>query len=470
MPGLADLDAVELRRLLDVGETSATEVMEAHLARIETVNDRLNAIVTLDLEHALASARRADAASRAQPRGRLFGLPIAVKDLVDTAGMRTTYGSPIYRDHVPTVDAPLVQRLRAADAIIIGKTNTPEYGAGSQTFNQVFGPTRNPYDPARTVGGSSGGAAAAVAAGMVPVADGSDLGGSLRNPASFCNVVGFRTTPGLVPRDSSDRWDPLSVYGPIGRTVADAALLLAALAEPDARAPLGFGRLSGKVAEIPLQGLRIAWSPNLGDLPIEPSVVAALERGLAGLERHGCTIEPAEPELAGVDEAFEVLRALTYVRDYADDLAAHPTLVKETVAWNIAEGLAMDGARIVAAQRRRSEIFRSFAAFLEDYDAFALPAAAVLPFPVETEWVREIAGVRCETYIEWMRVCTRISVTAHPAISIPFAFSENGLPIGLQLVGRYREDDRLLSLAAAIERATDASARKPPLGDRGSWV
>jgi len=464
MPGLADLDAVELRRLLDDGETSATEVMEAHLARIASVNDRLNAIVTLDAEGALTSARRADAAPRSEPRGLLFGLPIAVKDLVDTAGMRTTFGSPIYRDHTPTTDAPLVRNLRAAGAIVIGKTNTPEFGAGSQTFNPVFGATRNPYDTTRTVGGSSGGAAAAVAAGMVPVADGSDLGGSLRNPASFCNVVGFRPTAGLVPRDATDLWEPLSVYGPIARNVADAALLLAALAGPDDRVPLASASPSSQVAETSLEGLRIAWSPNLGDLPIEPSVVTALEDGLAALERQGCTIDRADPELPGVDETFDVLRALAYVRDHGQDLADHPTLVKETVAWNIREGLALEGARIAAAQRRRSELFRRFAAFVGHYDAFALPAVAVEPFPVETEWVREIAGVPCETYIDWMRVCTRISVTAHPAISIPFAFADSGLPIGLQLVGRYREDERLLGVAAAIERVTDASARKPPLG------
>src|SRR5262245_18287734 len=266
MPSLADLDAVELRRLLDASETSAVEVMEAHLSRIEAVNGRLNAIVTLDAEDALASARRADAAPRSEPRGLLFGLPIAVKDLVDTAGMRTTFGSPIHRDRVPAADAPLVQNLRATGAIVIGKTNTPEFGAGSQTFNPVFGPTRNPYDPTRTVGGSSGGAAAAVAAGMVPVADGSDLGGSLRNPASFCNVVGYRPTAGHVPRDATDLWEPFLVYGPIARNVADAALLLAALAGPDNRPPLGIGGPSSQVGEIPLHELRIAWSPNLGDL------------------------------------------------------------------------------------------------------------------------------------------------------------------------------------------------------------
>jgi amidase len=442
------LSAVELRRLLGAGELSATEAVAACLERIDALNGSLNAVVTVDPEGALAAARRADAA----PRGDaplLHGVPIGIKDLVDVAGMRTTFGSPIYRDRVASEDASHVARLRDAGAIVVGKTNTSEFGAGSQTFNPVFGATRNPYDLTRTAGGSSGGAAAAVAAGMLPFADGSDFGGSLRNPASFCGVVGFRPTASLVPRlDAADLWDPLSVVGPIARTVHDAALLLQGLIEADARAAFD---LTGDDARGALRGLRIAWSPNLGDLPVERSVLSALEHSLTQLERDGCVIEEHDPPLAGADETFHVLRALAFVRDHLDDVTNHRELVKETVIWNVEEGLALDPTRIARAQRRRSELFRAFATFMERYDVLALPASAVAPFPIDVEWVREVNGEPCETYLDWMRICTRISVTAHPAISVPFAFTDDGLPVGLQLVGRYGQDADLLRLAAAVE-------------------
>ncbi len=462
MDALVERSAVELGAMLVARQVSATEVVEAYLRRISAVNGRINAIVTLDPEGALSAARRLDAQPRAVPSGSLHGLPIAIKDLVDVAGMRTTLGSPIYRDRVPSQDASHVSRLRDACAIIVGKTNTSEFGAGSQTYNTVFGVTRNPYDLRRTAGGSSGGAAAAVAAGMVPFADGSDLGGSLRNPASFCNVVGFRPSPGVVGQsEATDLWDPLSVVGPIARSVEDARLLVQALADPAPGAGFALTGSEAEDAPVELKGLRVAWSRNLGDLPIEPAVVSALERNLERLESHGCSIEEADPQLPDADETFHVLRALAFVRDRRDDVADHPELVKDTVIWNVEEGLALDAVRIARAQRRRSELFRSFARFLQGFDVLALPACAVLPFPAEVEWPREVDGHVCDTYLDWMRVCTRISLTAHPAISVPFAFSEEGLPIGLQLVGRYRQDERLLRVAAAIEGVSGASSRRP---------
>jgi amidase len=452
--------------MLDGREVAASEVVTAYLTRIAAVNGDVNAIVTLDGEGALEAARRADAVSRAKATGVLHGLPIAIKDLVDVAGMRTTLGSPIYRDRVPLKDASHVSQLRDAGAIIVGKTNTSEFGAGSQTFNPVFGVTRNPYDLSRTAGGSSGGAAAAVSAGMIPFADGSDFGGSLRNPASFCNVVGFRPSPGVVPQlEASDLWDPLSVVGPIARTVEDASLLLRALAEPALAGTFGSARQRAPGAEVELKGLRIAWSRNLGDLPIEESVLTALERNLEALERYGCVVEEDEPRLIGADETFEVLRALSFLRERLDDVTNHPGLVKNTVIWNVEEGLALDAERIARAQRQRSELFRSFATFLQPYDVLALPACSVVPFPAEVEWVREVNGQKFDNYLGWMRVCTRISVTAHPAISIPFAFSEDGLPVGLQLVGRYRQDETLLRIAAAIEAVSPAASRKPVLAN-----
>jgi amidase len=345
-----------------------------------------------------------------------------------------------------------VRRLRDAGAIVVGKTNTPEFGAGSQTFNPVFGVTRNPYDLSRTAGGSSGGAAAAVAAGMLPFADGSDLGGSLRNPASFCNVVGLRPTPGRVPDpDAIELWEPLSVAGPVARTVADTALLLDALAE--SRTDPG----------VDLGGRRIAWSRDLGGLPVEPAVTAALEQMRPLLDELGFDVVEEEPDLEPADEVFHVLRALGFVRRLGEEVRAHRDAVKETVVWNFEQGLALDPERIARAQAMRSDLFRRMAAFLEDYAALALPASLVPPFPAEQEWVDEIAGVRLETYLDWMRACTRISVTAHPAISIPFAFTADGLPVGLQLVGRYGDERGLLELAARIEAAAGASRRRPSL-------
>jgi amidase len=296
--------ATELAAGIRAREFSAREVVEAHLARIEAVNPRVNAIVTLDAEGAL---RQADAADAREPAGVLHGLPIAVKDLEDTAGLRTTYGSPLFADNVPDHDSLLVERLRAAGAIIVGKTNTPEFGAGSQTFNAVFGATRNPWDLSRTPGGSSGGAAAAVASGLLPFADGSDLGASVRNPAAFCSLVGLRPSPGVIPdAGPGDPWNPLPVLGPIARTVEDVELLLSALAGHDPRDPLSVGApFAPRRADV--RGLRVAWSPTLGGLPVEPAVTAVLETRRATLEALGCIVEPAEPSFFWDDESLDVL-------------------------------------------------------------------------------------------------------------------------------------------------------------------
>jgi amidase len=459
---LWERSAVELQGLIARREASSVEVVTAFLERIDVVNPAVNAVVTLVPERALADAAAADREST--PRGPLHGLPIAIKDLVDTAGIRTTYGSPLYAGHVPDADAWLVRRLREAGAIVVGKTNTPEFGAGSQTFNPVFGATRNPYDLSRTVGGSSGGAAAAVAAGMLPFADGSDLGGSLRNPASFCNVVGLRPTPGRVPDpERDDLWEPLSVVGPVARTVADAAVLLGALADP-LSVPFALREWSTPDFATDLRGRRIAWSRDLGGLPVDPAVTTALEEMRPVLAELGCDVVDAEPDLAAADEVFHVLRALGFVRRHAEEVRAHRDAVKETIVWNVEQGLALEPERIARAQSMRSELFRRTAAFLEHYDALALPASLVPPFPVEQEWVDEIDGVRLGTYLDWMRACTRISVTAHPAISIPFGFTAEGLPVGLQLVGRYGDERGLLELAAGIEVAAGASQRRPRLG------
>jgi amidase len=468
MTELWQLTATELAARIRRREVSAAAVMDAFLARIAAVNPAVNAIVTLDAEGARQGAAEADRRLAAgEAVGPLHGLPIAVKDLEDTAGMRTTYGSPIYRDHVPGQDTPMVVRLRGAGAIVIGKTNTPEFGAGSQTFNAVFGATRNPYDLSRTPGGSSGGAAAAVATGMLPLADGSDLGASVRNPAAFCNVVGLRPSPGRIPDPtSSSAWSPLSVYGPLARTVADATLLLRALSGPDPGDPLSLPD-PPESFDLDLRsdptGRRIAWSRNLGDLPVEPEVAAVLEESRSTLTAMGCVVEDVEPDLPGADEAFEVLRAVGYAQGFADLLRDHGDQLKATVVENTRFGLSLTGDRIARALTLQTAIFHRTRELLERYDALALPVAQVAPFAVEEEWVREIDGVPMGSYIEWMRTCSRITVTAHPAISVPAGFTADGLPIGLQLVGRYRDEPSLLRLAAAFEAATHVADRRPPL-------
>jgi len=449
--------AVELARLIRARELSAAELLSAVLARITEANPAINAIVTLAAEQAAATARGLDAqAARGSFAGPLHGLPIAVKDLAETAGIRTTFGSPLFASYVPDFDAPHVARLKQAGAVVIGKTNTPEFGAGSQTFNRLFGPTRNPHDTRLTPGGSSGGAAAAVAAGLIPFADGSDLAASVRNPASFCGLVGLRTTPGLVP---ADLFDPLGVVGPIARTAPDAALLLAGMCGTDPGLPMARPDRPNEFLGLrpaPLHGLRVAWTFDLGDLPVQPEVLTVLAACRRSLEDAGCDVTDAAPALADADEVFQLLRAARMAA-MAPLLRAHRDEVKATLAWNIEKGVALTGEQVAAARAGHAEIFQRFGAFLADgrYEVLALPTVQVLPFPVEQEWVTEINGGPMTTYIDWMRSCSRITVTAHPAVSVPAGLTAAGLPVGLQLVGRYGADRRLLEIAAAIMELTE---------------
>jgi amidase len=467
--------AVELARLLHSRELSARELLGAFLHRIHRVNPQLNAIVTLAEERATADAAKADeAAARGDTLGVLHGLPIAVKDLADTAGIRTTYGSPLFADHVPDADAPHVALLKAAGAVIIGKTNTPEFGAGSQTYNAVFGVTRNPWNTRMTPGGSSGGAAAAVAAGLLPFADGSDLAASVRNPAAMCSLVGLRTTPGTIP-SGGDFFNPLSVIGPIARSAADAALLLAGLRGHDPALPLARpgtdpAASSAGVASSAVDGvagLRVAWSADLGGLPVEPEVARVLARVRDALAAAGAVIVDAEPDLADADEVFLVLRAVMMAGRYGALLETARDQLKDTLIWNIEQGLALTGAKVGAAQRRHSEIFGRMKAFLTGYDVLATPTVQVAPFPVEQEWVTSINGVPQDTYIDWLRTCSRITVTGHPAVSVPAGFTADGLPVGLQLVSRYGADDGLLSIARAVVGVIFPDPPRPP-GMKGS--
>lgn len=446
---------------------SVRDVVDAHLRQIERLNARVNAVVTLAGERALEDADAADVALAAgAASGPIFGLPIAVKDLVETRGMRTTYGSTVFRDHVPDFDALLVQRLRAGGAIVIGKTNTPEFGAGSQTFNAVFGATRNPWNLDMTCGGSSGGGAVAVACGMLPFADGSDLGGSLRNPASFCNIVGFRPSPGRVPSwPSSAPWLPFSVDGPMARSVDDAALLLSVLAGPDVRCPFAL-ETPGAHFNVPLDrdlsGTRIAFSADLGGLPVDPRVREVIARAPAVLEQIGCVVEEACPDFAGADAAFNAWRAWIYEQALGELLAEHRSELKDTLVWNIEQGRRLTGPDIAAVERDRAALDSRVAEFMQRFDFLALPVSQVPPFGVEQEYPAEIDGIPMHTYIDWMRSCSRISVLALPAISVPCGFTEDGLPVGLQLVGRPRDDLGVLQLAHAFEQASQVGAIPPP--------
>jgi amidase len=463
---LVFLPATEMASLVRKREISVCELLDAHLEQIQRVNPKVNAIVTLTPEKAKEDAKKADEAiAKGRPLGPLHGLPVAHKDLVETKGVRTTYGSLIFKDHVPDIDALIVERLKGAGAISVGKTNTPEFGAGSQTFNAVFGPTRNPYDLTKTCGGSSGGAAVALACGMVPLADGSDLGGSLRNPASFCNVVGFRPSPGRVPTwPTPSAWFNMTVEGPMARTVQDVALMLTAIAGPDPRCPISLME-SPEVFSRPLErdfkGTRIAWSRDLGGLPVEREVTSVLEEQRKVFVGMGCVVEEDEPDLTDADEIFRVWRAWRFELSHGKLLEECRGLMKSTVVWNIEEGRKLSGPQLGQAEVKRTALYHRVRQFMERYEFLLLPVSQVLPFPVEEEYVREINGIPMTTYLDWMRSCYYITVTGLPAISVPAGFTSSGLPVGLQIVGRPWDDFGVLQLAYAFQEATGFWRRRP---------
>ncbi|MFT4039772.1 MAG: amidase [Thermomicrobiales bacterium] len=462
------MTATELAQRIRAREISASEVLEAHLAQIERINPQINAIITLIPEQARAQAAAADAAlARGDEVGPLHGLPIAHKDTTDTKGIRTTYGSPLFRDHVPTANALIVERIQRAGAIPIGKTNVPEFGAGSQTFNTVFGTTLNPYDLTKTPGGSSGGAAAALATGMHPIADGSDLGGSLRNPGGYCNVVGYRPSPGRIPKVSNtSAWFDMTVNGPLARTVGDVALMMSAIAGPDTRAPLTLdepGAIFAAPLERDFRGVKVAWSRNLGGLPVDPRTTATLEAQRGVFAELGAELVEDEPDLSGADDVFEILRAWEFEGGHGEELDNHRDQLKESVIWNVEAGRALSGHDISHAYRLRSELFLRVHDFFQRYDFLLAPVSQVPPFPADTEYPTEIDGQPMHTYIEWMRTCSRITTTAHPAISVPAGFTSDGLPVGLQIIGKARDDFGVLQLAHAFEGATGYWKQRPAL-------
>ena len=462
------MSVVEIAGLIRAKKLSAREALAEHLKQIEDVNPKVNAIVTLVPDLAAEAAAKADEMqARKEKLGPLHGLPVAHKDLMETRGIRTTFGSLLYKDYIPAEDDLVVERIRRAGAITVGKTNTPEFGAGSQTFNKVFGATRNPYDLTKTCGGSSGGAAVALACGLVPVATGSDTGGSLRNPAAFCNVVGFRPSPGRVPNPKAAfAWWVLSTSGCLGRSVADLAFVLSTIAGPDPRAPLSIdepGELLARPLGRDFKGVRIAWFKDLGGVPFDTRVNSVVDRHRSTFESLGCVVEQAEPDFAPAEIAFRVLRAWNSANTYGARLHEHPDAFKDTLKREIEEGLRLTGADLAAAETAHGKFWRRFQEFLTQYEYFVLPTTQLPPFDVNMPYPTEIAGVKFDNYIDWMKSCWYISAAGNPAASVPGGFTQEGLPVGIQIVGRNKEDFSVLQMAHAFEQATGFGKKRPSI-------
>ena len=465
---LCFMSAREMAEQIRQKKVSSREVMQAHLAQIKRVNPKVNAVVTLvDEEKLMAQALAADESlAHGNYLGALHGMPVGVKDLHETAGIRTTYGSPLFRDFVPDFDCRVVQREKEAGAIVIGKTNVPEFGLGSQTFNPVFGATHNPYDVTKTCGGSTGGGSVAVACGMIPLADGSDMGGSLRNPPNFCNVVGIRPSPGRVPTVPARLgWSTLSVQGPVARNVSDCAFFLSILAGYDHHSPISIDQTGAAFAQ-PLgrefKGVRVAMFKDMG-LPWEAEVKDAVHAQRKVFESLGCIVEEAEPDLRDADECFNVWRHWGAELAYGDLIATKGDQLNEYVHWHVQEGRKITGPYLSRVEAKRTALFQRMAAFMSKYEFFVLPVSQVLPFDVNMHYPTEIAGVKMESYIAWMKSAYYISAIGNPAMSVPCAFSSGGLPIGIQIVGRHHEDLGVLQMGFAFEQATQVGKRRPSL-------
>jgi len=464
---LCFMDATALVELLRTKKVSAVEVMKAHLRQIARVNAKVNAIVTLvDEEQLLAAAQSADdALAKGNWLGPLHGLPIGVKDLKATKDIRTTYGSPLYKDNIPRTDCLVVEREKKAGGIVIGKTNVPEFGLGSQTFNKVFGATRNPYDLSKTCGGSTGGGTVAAVCGMVPLADGSDYGGSLRNPPNFCNAVGLRPSPGRVPNTPADlAWQSFAVAGPVARNVKDCAYFLSVLAGPDERIPISIEqsgsqfmqRLDGRS----FKGVRVAMFRDMG-LPWEPEVKDAIRAQGKVFESIGCVVEEAEPDYRDANECFLAWRHWTIESAFGDLIATKGDQLNEYVHWHVEEGRKLTGPYLSRVELKRSALYQRVRKFMDKYEFFVLPVNQVLPFDVTQHYPTEINGVKMESYLAWMKSACYITVTGNPAASVPCAFSKSGLPIGIQIVGRNHDDWGVLQMAFAFEQARNLQKPKP---------
>jgi amidase len=449
------LGAAETARRVAAREMSAAQVIEAALARVEHYNPELNAIVTMN-DRALDDARALDRRiANGEKVGVLAGIPVGIKDVTQVAGLRTTFGSPLYKDHVPAEDALVVQRLRAAGAIILGKTNTPEFAAGGNTWNDVFGRTRNPWNPAKSAGGSTGGGAVGLATGMIALAEGTDLGGSLRIPASFCGVVGLRPSPGLVPTHPSDFvWDTLQVTGPMARSAEDVALMLQAVAGPSPfvplRQPIAGRDFVGAVRAGPKQGLRVAYCADLAGIGIDSGVETACRRAADTLSASGITVEPIALDLSLGRDAFLALRGIwfvTWMQQRLDRLEEFGINVKN----NTKAGLAGSVSDLGAAEAARGRIWHTFRELFERYDHLLTPTMAVPPFPVEQNYPDTVAGKAMQTYVDWIAPTFVLSLTGLPVASVPCGLDPDGMPVGMQIVGPPEGEEAVLALAHVLQ-------------------
>lgn len=471
MPTVTSLSAIELSAAIHARRLSCRAVMQAFLDRVDAVNPAIKAIVSLrDADALMAEAEAADRELDAgRSRGLLHGMPFAVKDLSEASGIRCTYGSPLHKDFVPDFDDIHVGRIRAAGAIVIGKTNTPEKGLGSHTYNPVFGITRNPYDLTKSAGGSSGGAAAALAARLLPLADGSDMMGSLRNPAAFNNVIGFRPSFGRVPALDNELYlGQLSVCGPMGRTVADVAALLDIQSGHDPRDPLSLPKEDfSAIRPLDAQGLRIGWLGDFdGYLAFEPGVLALCEAALETFRSMGATVEKVASafDMDRLWQGWNTMRHFLVANGNAADHAdpERRALMKPELVWEIENGLGLTAREVHAASMIRSDWYRHVLGLFEHCDFLVLPSAQVFPFDAGLHWPAEIAGRRMDTYHRWMEVVIGPTMAGLPVAAMPAGFGESGLPTGIQIVGRPRADRPVLELAMAYERATEWLDRAPP--------
>jgi amidase len=457
-----DLGAVKARALIGAKRLSATELLESCIKRIDLVDPAVNAMVARDDDRARAAAKAADeAVARGAELGPLHGLPIGIKDLEDVAGLRTTYGSTLFRDHVPAKDEMIVAAVRAAGAIVLGKTNTPEWGAGANTRNAVYGATGNPFGPTRSAAGSSGGSAVALATGMVPIATGSDTGGSLRNPAAFNGIVGFRPTPGLVPSEKRPLgWSNLPVLGPMARNVPDLCLLLSTMVSDSAHDPLAT-TLHGRTvrreedfavpATIDLAGLRVALTPDFGFAPTERHIKQVFAEKCALFRDVFGVAEETTPDCTGADVVFEVLRAVGVLAGSYDRVQATPEQVGPNVTANVEEGLRYSALDVARAMKQQTVIYRAWQDFFERFDVILSPAITLSPRPWSELYPAEIDGQKTRSYFHWLALAYAVTNVGHPAISLPVGLDHNGMPFGLQIVGPRGGDAKVLAVAAALE-------------------
>ncbi|WP_322044007.1 amidase [Paraburkholderia sp. J67] len=466
---LCESSATTLIELQRKREVSALEILDAHLDRIAAVNPKVNALVTIgDTDELRARARSIDSRwARGEWQGVLHGLPVSQKDLTATRGVRTTFGSKAFEQHVPTHSALIARRCDAAGALMIGKSNTPEFGAGSHTFNDVFGVTRNPWDLSKSAGGSSGGAAASLASGMNPLACGSDMGGSLRNPAAWNGVVGLRPSPGRVPRAPDlNGWATLGVDGPMARNVADTALLLSAIAGPSGEVATELGEpgaLFAQPLERDFRGVRVAFSSNLCNLPVDPEIQRTVQAQVALFEAIGCEVVFADPDLADAEDIFRMERAWMIGTLFQQLDADQQSLLKPEIVEECRLHQSMSAADLGQMFVRKTALFQRMRTFMDQHPFYVLPATQMHPFDAMLRWPASFMGEQYTTYIDWMRICWYLSATESPVLAVPCGFSASGLPIGMQIAGRYRDDWGVLQLGHAYEQAAAHSLRRPPV-------